>query len=144
MKSVSFHFLPRPYIISAAVLLGTILLSAALLAVFWFDPSQHGFYPKCLLHSLTGWNCAGCGSLRALHHLLHGEFLPAFRSNALLVLAVLTAAVIGIGWLRGKWSVAELGKWFFRPAIVLGGLGITMVFAVLRNFPWAPFAWLNP
>jgi hypothetical protein len=72
------------------------------------------------------------------------QFLPAFRSNALLVLAVLTAAVISVGWLRGKWSAAELAKRFFRPAPVLGVLGITMVFAVLRNLSVAPFAWLNP
>jgi hypothetical protein len=138
------HPLPLRRCIIGAFLGAAIVLTAALLVIFWFDPSRHGFYPKCLLHSLTGWNCAGCGSLRALHQVLHGDFLLAFRSNALLVLMLLATAGIGIGWLRGKWSAPDLGKRFFRPATALGFLGIAIIFSVLRNLPLAACAWMNP
>ncbi|MCM1178021.1 MAG: DUF2752 domain-containing protein [Clostridium sp.] len=37
---------------------------------------------------LTGLYCPGCGSQRAVHHLLNGRILQAVRYNVLLVAAV--------------------------------------------------------
>ena len=54
--------------------------------LFFFDPAKHGFYPICLFHSLTGWNCPGCGATRAAYQLLHGHLLRALQDNALFVL----------------------------------------------------------
>src|SRR5258708_25879013 len=42
----------------------------ALLAVF--DPASTWWLPSCPFHALTGWLCPLCGSLRAVHALLHG------------------------------------------------------------------------
>jgi hypothetical protein len=60
-----------------AVLAGVVL--------FCFDPSRSAFYPVCLFHKTTGLLCPGCGSLRALHELLHGHLATAWRFNPLLV-----------------------------------------------------------
>ena len=120
------------------------MAGAALLAIFLFDPGQHRFYPKCLLHSLTGLNCAGCGSLRATHHLLHGEVLLAFRCNALLVLALGVPIALGLRWWRGEPPAAVLSRWFARPTLALLLVGIALTFSIVRNLPVAAFAWLNP
>src|SRR5438445_3574574 len=64
-----------------------VALLAALVVLFGFNPSHHGFYPLCVFHRLTGMQCPGCGGLRAVHHLLHGEVVTAFRFNQLVVLA---------------------------------------------------------
>ena len=56
----------------AAIVLGATALGAGAV-VFFFNPSTHGFYPVCLFHALTGWNCPGCGGTRAAYALLHGN-----------------------------------------------------------------------
>src|SRR2546421_11472933 len=56
---------------------GLALVGAAVL--FWFEPTQHAFYPICAFHRTTGLLCPGCGSLRALHQLLHGQVAAAFH-----------------------------------------------------------------
>ncbi|MDR0973187.1 MAG: DUF2752 domain-containing protein [Prevotellaceae bacterium] len=53
-----------------------------------YDPMRHTWFPKCPFKSLTGYDCPGCGSQRAIHHLLNGHLVDAFRSNALMVLAI--------------------------------------------------------
>ena len=52
------------------------------------DPSTSGVFPQCRFLSLTGYKCPGCGSQRAVHALLHGDVVAAFKYNALLPIAV--------------------------------------------------------
>lgn len=54
-----------------------------------FDPERQGsLFPKCGFFVLTGYKCPGCGTQRALHHFLHGDFIGAFKQNALAFLSV--------------------------------------------------------
>ena len=66
-------------------------LSACLAAlpVLWFvDPEQASWMPKCMVHTLTGLQCPGCGITRATHALLHGEFMRALCYNWFFVISV--------------------------------------------------------
>ena len=67
-----------------------IAVLVAVVAVFCifllFDPEQYALFPKCPSLLLTGYECPGCGSQRAIYHLLHLRIGTAFRYNALLVL----------------------------------------------------------
>lgn len=70
-----------------------ILLVVAVLLVLGFiyyalDPSSSGIFPQCTFLSLTGYKCPGCGSQRAIHALLHGDVVSAFKFNALLLVAI--------------------------------------------------------
>lgn len=69
-------------------------LCALLAVLYYFPPEQNWFYPRCLFHALTGLQCPGCGGLRAVHQLLHGNVSAAWHFNALLVLML--PIVIGI------------------------------------------------
>lgn len=60
----------------------------AALLLWRFNPSFHGFYPRCLLYSTTGILCPGCGVLRASHQLLHGNLREAFALNPLFIAAL--------------------------------------------------------
>lgn len=53
-----------------------------------FDPSHNAGFPKCPSLLLTGYQCAGCGSQRAIHHLLNLEFGKALGINPLVVLLI--------------------------------------------------------
>lgn len=109
--------------------------------LFFFNPSQHGFYPICHFHATTGLTCTGCGSLRAMHQLLNGHFAEAFRLNALFVLTLAVGAGVAarFAWafLRrqpAKFTVRTSWCWLF--------LAVALVFTVVRNLP--AFAWLAP
>ena len=74
--------------------LSTILLSGSLVVVYCLPSiflfnNQHSF---CLHKNLLGFDCPACGMTRALHYLLHGQFLTAIAFNvgviALMVLII--------------------------------------------------------
>jgi hypothetical protein len=112
--------------------------------LFWFDPSQYPIYPQCLFHRLTGWNCPGCGSTRAIHQLLHGHLTAALRCNALLILSLPFVAVFSLRQFM-RWR-AGLPVVFpkMRPATVAWFIGVLVLFTILRNIPGAPFIYLSP
>src|SRR5271169_6627102 len=92
---------PVPLKISAPPSLtafAVIMLGAAAIGVgavvYFFNPTQHGFYPVCLFHRLTGWNCPGCGATRSAYQLLHGHLRRALQDNALFVLTLAALAVL--------------------------------------------------
>jgi hypothetical protein len=126
----------------------TALTFAALLAVatvfFLFDPAQGGFYPSCMFHNLTGLDCPGCGSLRALHHLTHGNIVAAFHSNPLLIVLLPLVAFLGIRWFKRGRGAFGNDPIFLRPATAWTLLAVTLAFTVLRNLPWPAFAWMSP
>lgn len=65
------------------------LLAIALVAIYgYFDPSSSGFFPKCPFRYITGFQCPGCGSQRAVHALLHGDLAGAFVLNPMLVFSI--------------------------------------------------------
>ena len=53
-----------------------------------FNPENSHFYPKCPFKLLTGYECPGCGSQRAIHYLLNLNIGSAFKANALLVFSI--------------------------------------------------------
>lgn len=64
----------------AVVIVGSVL--------FLFNPAETGVFPRCPFLMLTGYECPGCGSQRAIHALLHGDIIRAWDYNPLLVIAV--------------------------------------------------------
>ena len=85
----------------------------------------------CPVAFLTGADCPGCGSLRAVHHLTHGDVVAAASSNLLLV-AALPLVVLGWWrWLRGRPLVTGAARWLLP---LVAGVA-TVVFGVLRNLP---------
>jgi hypothetical protein len=102
--------------------------------LFFFNPAEHGFYPVCYFHVLTGLNCPGCGSLRAMHQLLHGHLIEAARLNLLLLLCLPY-----VGWRTMQFAIARLrgqrATFAIQPALLWTFLCVAVVFTVLRNLP---------
>ena len=64
------------------------LVLVALIVVYGvFDPTSVPF-PRCPFLLLTGLECPGCGSQRAIHSLLHLDIVSAWRYNALMVISI--------------------------------------------------------
>ena len=116
-----------------AILGGGVLLAAVLYYVF--DPADAGFFPRCPVLVATGLQCAGCGSQRAIHALLHGDLAAAWHFNPLLTVAL---PYVALGYLV-EWRARQQGAWLrFRktaygtPAIYAVAV-VLVVFTVTRN-----------
>jgi hypothetical protein len=120
---------------AVAVMAGAVL--------FFFDPAKSGFYPGCPLHRLTGLNCPGCGGLRAVHELLHGNIAAAWRLNLLLVLSLPLAAALLIKRLFVSRSRKPQPTGIEnKPHFWVIFFVVLIVFGILRNVPL--FAWMSP
>src|ERR1051325_4831726 len=74
-------WLGRKYVVMAMVS----SLAAAIILLRTFDPASSGLFPPCPVYYFTGLYCPGCGSLRAVHQLLHGHLQAAWAMNPLSV-----------------------------------------------------------
>jgi hypothetical protein len=127
-----------------AVALGGLVMSALAFALYCYGPSA-SWFPGCLFHRMTGFDCPGCGMTRASHAALHGRFGEAFRFNPVGIV-LLPAAILGLGlelagWMRGKALPFRFrlgGRWAW------GVFGLLTAFWVFRNIPAWPFTLLAP
>jgi len=121
-------------------------LGLPLLAVilFTFQPNEASYYPRCLFYKATGWQCAGCGTARCIHALLHGRVLQAAAYN----LFILIALPFLVYWaVRHTWAgLRDLPT--PRRRLPPGATPVLFVlvlsFWVLRNVPSYPFTLLAP
>lgn len=125
--------------------LGGILVLLIVGAVlFQFNPSQYTFYPRCMLYVTTGIYCPGCGSQRALYHLVHGQLATALRCNALLILLLPFLAFFSARYSL-RWAAHKplpplvVRSWWIKLLVV-----VVILFTVLRNIPCSPFIYLAP
>ncbi len=71
-------------------------LAAVAIAFYYrFHDPAAGAVPQCIFKRLTGLECPGCGSQRALHAVLNGDFSAAWHYNAILFFLMPVAALYG-------------------------------------------------
>jgi hypothetical protein len=68
----------------AMILTGIVVV----LIYYAYDPAASQWFPRCPFLMLTGLQCPGCGSQRAVHSLLHLDVMSALHYNALLVVSL--------------------------------------------------------
>ena len=101
---------------------------------FFIDPSKGPYFLKCPLKLTTGYECAGCGTQRALHELLHFRFLEAFKYNPLFVISIPILLVVFIIHLSKNETLKQTMNRFFRSKIfIFLVLIIVFVFSLLKN-----------
>ena len=122
-----------------ATTVGLGLLTAALHVR---DPHNDYSWGLCPSAALGFW-CPGCGGLRAVNDLTHGDVAAAASSNLLLVIAI-PFAVVALGlWTLDRWRGVPGGARHRRFARLASWLILLIVaFAVARNFAFG--AWLAP
>ena len=106
--------------------------------LFFFNPVEHGFFPRCYFRAVTGWDCPGCGGLRATHQLLHGEVRAAFALNPLLVLALPLAGYYAVRFLLAQITGRKLPQPFRSAHWIWVAAVVVVAFGVMRNLPWWP------
>lgn len=124
------HRLAAPLGVAAA-------LAAAAACIGAVDPNEPGHYPACPLLRHTGLYCPGCGGLRGVHALAHGDLATALGANALAVVGYAAFAVFWAVWLaRALRPVPAAPARAPRPGHWWALGGVVLVFTVLRNLPF--------
>lgn len=108
--------------------------TAALAYVGAVDPERPGHYPGCPFLLVTGWYCPGCGTLRALHALAHGDLATAVARNPLAVCAAAVLPWVWLQWLRHRVS-GRATPTVVPGRVVWGVITVVCLFGVLRNLP---------
>ena len=109
--------------------------SAALAATTYvglIDPNQSGHYPTCPFLFVTGYYCPGCGSLRAVHALSHGDVRAAVGLNVLTVAAAVALAGFWGHWVLRRWR-GQPRRAVAPPWALYLALGVIVVFWIVRN-----------
>jgi len=103
-----------------------LLLTAlgTLCIVYAFDPHSSLLFPPCPVKLLSGWDCPGCGSARAIHLLLHGHFVAAFYRNPLLISSIPVLILMAVR-----------PTLFRKPWVPWLCLAVMLVFGIARNLP---------
>jgi hypothetical protein len=101
---------------------------------FWFNPATSGWFFKCPFLYVTGYQCPGCGSQRALHELLHLNIKEAFNYNPLFVISipyVVAALLFQIPSVKDRFPKTNQILFGFKTWLII--LVIILLFFVLRN-----------
>lgn len=121
------------------------LTSLGIVIFYSFDPANpNNFYPPSLSRDWGGFYCAGCGMLRALHQLLHGNWDAALKLNSLLIISLPYFFY---------WTIPSFSKYFYNIDLynipcktrqLSISILIIIVYGFIRNIPEPPFSWLAP
>ena len=122
---------------------GTLMIGAVVaLILFFCDPARVAIYPVCVFHQVTGLDCPACGSLRAMHQLLHGNIIGALHFNAFTVLSLPLFAALGLYFItrsstnEAAMKIRSLWIWLYLAAF--------LAFGILRDLPVPAFAAFAP
>lgn len=114
-----------------------IIAGLAVIVILYFslNPEETDWFPACPFLTLTGLKCPGCGSQRALHHLLHFDILSAFQKNPLLVVSI-PYMLLGASFDNSFGLVKRFPKtrkFFFGQAAIWIVFTIVVSYWILRN-----------
>lgn len=124
--------------IVAVVFMAAILL--LLCGVYFFvDPAESHLAPKCIVRTLTGYDCPSCGGQRALHALLNGRVGEAIMFNPFLVLAVPYVLLLAYSLLSRSGFAKRVGRVVRHPIAIWGYVALYFLWWVVRNTHW----WLS-
>lgn len=84
----------------AITLLGGVVL-------YYLNPTQYWFMPKCPFKLITGLSCPGCGIQRAVHAILHGEFAEGIKYNYYLAYSGPYATAFILEWIMPRGTARE-------------------------------------
>jgi hypothetical protein len=115
------------------ILIGATLISGFFYVYSLYNPVESNLFPKCPSKYVTGYDCPGCGSQRAVHSLFNGEVSKAFNYNPLLFFLVPYGLLVGVfEWIPSlrNHSFRKLLINFYTIMVVFS---IVILFTVWRN-----------
>jgi hypothetical protein len=131
-----------PLRLGAPLLVGA-LAGCACAAILLADPTTPGgVIPVCPTKALLGLDCPGCGSMRMLYSLMHGNLLAAVKFNAMAVVGLVLLIVAYVTWTYGRIVGRQILSWQHHRWAAAVTLVLVSTWFVVRNLPFPPFTGL--
>jgi len=121
------------------ILIGIAIMVALVVGIYLYsqyNPEKYSLFPKCPVYTATGYQCPGCGSQRAFHHLFQGDFLTALMYNPFIIFLVpyvLLGVYIEYIANRNNPRISHVRSIFFGKWAILAIAVITLFYTVFRN-----------
>ena len=121
------------------------IFTIGLIVLYFFDPAtSSNIYPPSLSREWGGVYCAGCGTLRALHQLLHGNWRTAFRLNPLILIFIPYFFYWIIPYFYKYFYEIKMYEIKYKKEQILMFSVITLIYGILRNTSYTALSWLVP
>ncbi|MDE5595882.1 MAG: DUF2752 domain-containing protein [Muribaculaceae bacterium] len=115
-----------------ATVIAVIAVIAAVIFYAAVDPSSTRWAPRCMLRSLTGYDCPGCGLQRAVHALLHGDIAAVWHYNPFLFFLLPVGTAYSVIELTDN-RFPRLRRIMFAPATLIALCVVTIAWWIGRN-----------
>jgi len=111
------------------------LAAVMTLAVLYrFPIASSPIYPQCPWYWLTNTYCPGCGSLRGLSLVAHGDMFGLWRNNALAFIAMPYLLYAYLSLIVSGFAGYRLPQVMFSKSEKYAIIGFIVLFTVVRNF----------
>jgi len=101
---------------------------------FLYNTENERYFLPCIFYQLTGYQCPGCGTQRAIHSLLHLNIKQGFFYNPILVIAIpLIILLVYLEHFKGKNRFPKLHKALSSKIFILIVFIFIMTYWILRN-----------
>ena len=102
--------------------------------LYFVNPEHITWLPKCWFYKLTGLQCPACGTQRAIHQLLHLNFIAAIRYNPFLIISLpYVSALVGFQWFYKGKKLQKLRIICFHHTTVNIYLILLVLWWIVRN-----------
>ncbi len=126
--------------VALKIIIAVVVIIALVCLYKTFSPSEVGIFPRCPTKLVFGIECPGCGSQRAIHHLLNFEIAEAIQMNILVVLSIpylIIWSCFAIYFRSTDNPTDRVLKWrkrLFSTTALYILLAIIVIFTIVRNF----------
>jgi len=123
------------FVPSICLALVVLLLGIVVCLCLWFGhPSEYDWLPPCQFRVWTGLLCPGCGTSRATHYFLNGQFGMALQCQPLLIsllpIIALLAGKVCYEYLRKTTVTLPFEMQLYWLILI-----VVLLFFVFRNIP---------
>jgi hypothetical protein len=114
-------------------------VGAATVFVGAVNPNEPGHYPTCPFLMITGLYCPGCGGLRTVYALVHGDPVTALGLNPFIVVMVPVLVVLWGRWVLRSWRGESFNSKSIHTSYIWIFLVLMIAFWIVRNVPFGEF-----
>ncbi|MCO4822624.1 MAG: DUF2752 domain-containing protein [Flavobacteriaceae bacterium] len=126
------------------IIFAVLVFLGMLVLYFLFNPAETILFPKCPFYASTNFYCPGCGSQRAVHHILNGNIFSGLRHNYLIILLFLVLFYEAYIFISNSLLKKKMPNLLHKSKVTYSILIVIISFWILRNINIFPFTELAP